>query len=1755
MKKRKPLEIAIVGMACRLPGAGDVVAFWENILAGRDATGDVPADRWDPAVFFDPTATANDRVYCQRGGYLTQPITFDPSVHGIMPRTMAGGEPEQFLVLDAARAALVDAGLRAGVPDGRRVEVVIGRGNYFNRGSLTRLQHGRIVAQTLSILRELHPGWTDDDFEAIRSDLKASLPPFGPDTVPGQVTNATAGRVADRLNLAGASFVVDAASASSLVALDLGARALVERRADLALVGGVYLATDVDFPMVFCQLGALSRSGQVRPFARDADGTLPGEGVGVVVLKRKADAERDGDRIYAILQGVGLASDGRGQGLATPSARGHARAMRRAYRQARIDPATVFLVEGHGLGLPAADRAELRALRAVFPKPQSGRRTLGAVSSMIGHAMPAAGIAGLIKTAQALYHRVLPPTLHADEPHPMLVEPDSPFSLSRSTRPWIHANLGSPRRAGVNAFGFAGINAHAVLEEHTALAGATEPGCQTRWDSEAILLGAPDRAGWLNLARALLDWLGREPEVELKDLAYTLNTGQPAFPFRVGLVVNSLTDLRDRLSGLVSRLADPACQTIRDSRGAYLFESPLQGSGGLAFLFPGEGSQYPGMLADLCIHFPEVRARFDVAERIARDQGHAHLPSELLFGGSAEDDPALWAMTSAINVVLSSQWALYQLLTKLGLRPNAIVGHSSGELLALAAAGALDVDREFEEGLGQLGAIFEHLEAKGSVPPAALLAVAGDRARVEAACRDLGADVQIAMDNCPHQVVLVCSPETVERVVARLRSQAMLCGPLPFARAYHTPRFAPALGPVRDFFAELRLRRPSLPLYSCSLAGRVPADPEAIRRVAVEQWTRPVEFRATIERMHADGVRLFVEVGARGNLAAFVEDSLRGRPGFAVAANLPRRSGLSQLNHLVASLFAFGVDLRTDHLYARRRPQRLDLSTSPPRAKPAPALAVGFPEMRLSNELVERLRERDQHSIIDLPRIISKDSHSNDKVHAPSSRNGHAHSNGSGPVGLSHLRLPEVSPVAAELPTDTAADEAMLAYLRTMDAFLETQRSVMEAYWSGGQQASEPSTPPAQPVERDRAVMEAEPEPPPPQVALLVPPERTVEQALLDKVSQRTGYPVEMLQLDLDMEADLGIDSIKRVEILSDLQAQGAVMPEVDLDCLSRCRTLRQVIDVLSPDIPELTATIPAAQPGPWLGEIQALVPGRELRAVRWLDASTDPVAEHHTLGGRRVSALDPNLKGLPVLPFTVMTEMLAQAAAVLVPGQTLVALRDVQAHRWIRYESEPIALEIQAVRASVRPDEVRVEIANRGPLSAPRPVAEGPAVQGVAVFANARTEGPVAAPFVLPDAGPCRFTAEELYRDQWLFHGPAMQALVDVGPSSPHGIEGTLRVLPAAPLCRDGAEPALLTDPIALDAFTHVLGCWGLDKLAEGDIIFPLRLAELRLFGSDPPEGAEVSCRIQVRQVERHRVQVDADLVAPDGRVWMRIKGWDDWRFYWPSRYRDSFRHPDRVFVGEPLELPGLPAEMAGSVQAVWLEPPVDMGRPVWGDVLEWVQLGPDERTALRARAGTDAHTTLLIWERIAAKEAVRRLWLDQGEAPLFPADLVVESDQRARPGVRPLLEADRPSLPTVSFAHTEGVAVALATLDPEAHVGVDVERIGERGPGFESAAISQTERDLLERIAGPARAEWIARFSCARHAAARAGGWRVADGPQSVQIISADLVTGVIQVRISPVVASTCHDKHAMPVTVQTSRRCEFAWAWTIVHRDESP
>jgi len=458
-------DVAIVGMACLFPGASDVQVYWENIISKVDAVADAPQD-WEGLEYYDPDSRANDRIYCKRGGFLKD-VRFNPTDYGVMPRAVDGADPDHFIGLMVAAQALADAGYGDGAVVNERTQVIVGRGTYINRAFTNQLQHCLVIDQTLRLLKEIHPEHSDAELREIKAKLKESLAPFNGEVAPGLVPNVMTGRIANRLDLMGANFTVDAACASSLLSTELAVQALVSGKCDMALAGGANVATAAPTYMLFCQLDALSRTGCIRPFDRDADGTLLGEGFGMLVLKRRADAERDEDRIYALIKSVGVASDGRARALLAPRVEGEELAIRRAYEIAGISPSTVELVEAHGTATPVGDGAEIEALGRVFGA-RNGRRpscALGSVKSMIGHLIPAAGIAGLIKTALALHHRVLPPTLHCENPNPKFGLEQTPFYINSEARSWIHGAL-TPRRAGVNAFGFGGINAHAILEEY-----------------------------------------------------------------------------------------------------------------------------------------------------------------------------------------------------------------------------------------------------------------------------------------------------------------------------------------------------------------------------------------------------------------------------------------------------------------------------------------------------------------------------------------------------------------------------------------------------------------------------------------------------------------------------------------------------------------------------------------------------------------------------------------------------------------------------------------------------------------------------------------------------------------------------------------------------------------------------------------------------------------------------------------------------------------------------------------------------------------------------------------------------------------------------------------------------------------------------------------------------------------------------------------------------------------------------------------
>jgi malonyl CoA-acyl carrier protein transacylase len=447
------------------------------------------------------------------------------------------------------------------------------------------------------------------------------------------------------------------------------------------------------------------------------------------------------------------------------------------------------------------------------------------------------------------------------------------------------------------------------------------------WDTEVFVLRGHDRAHLRGRVLALAAFLEQHPDTSLPDLAFSLASHLLPGGTRLALVSGSVADLLKKLNRAAERLADPNAKQLRDGGGVYWFSEPLSEKGTVAFLYPGEGAQYLDMLADLCRVFPEVERAFAWCDELADAAGRPHdslrrilhLPADASAEERAAAEAELRKLGPSIFGVLVADLAMTDLLRNLGVQASAVAGHSAGELAALLAAGILRSSDETGPKLVETMDLMQRLEEESGGPDVALLAVgAGKPAVVELEATLQTKHVHIAMDNCPHQCVAVGPSSEIAAIEKALSERGTICERLPFRRPYHTPLFEQWMPPFRDLFTQIPFDPGHTPAYCCSTGERFPADEDGLRALTVNHWVNPVEFTGMVRRMHADGVRLFVEAGPRGNLSAFVEDILRGETFAAIPANTTRKSGPTQINHLVAQLAAHNVPLNLGHLYAER---------------------------------------------------------------------------------------------------------------------------------------------------------------------------------------------------------------------------------------------------------------------------------------------------------------------------------------------------------------------------------------------------------------------------------------------------------------------------------------------------------------------------------------------------------------------------------------------------------------------------------------------------------------------------------------------------------------------------------------------------------------------------------------------------------------------------------------------------------------------
>ena len=1101
--KSKGLNIAIVGMEAIYPGAHNIEEYWKNIFLSKNCVTEVPDDRWNKELFFNPDTRDTDYICSKWGGFIPA-MDFDPTEFGITPQSVASIEPVQLLSLLVAKRALQDAGYNT------LTEI---------EADATSVIFGTEGATELATMYGFRAS-AKQAFGELPEELKSALPALNEDSFAGVLSNVVAGRIANRLNLGGRNFTVDAACASSMAALDIGCQELVSHRSDMVLLGGADFHNGLaDFLMFNCT-HALSRKGYSASFDADSDGIALGEGIGVLVLKRLEDAERDGNKIYAVIKGVGGSSDGKSLGMTAPSRKGQIKALERAYQTAGILPSEVGLIEAHGTGTVVGDKTELSALTDMFLDSGAlpGQSYLGSVKTQIGHTKCSAGIAGVMKAALAVKYGIIPPTIHLNKPNAFYKPESSPFLFN--TRPGL---WNSERRiAGISAFGFGGTNFHTVIENYNK--DVTYPTSLSAWPSEIFVFRGKNKEEVSAQMNGVKKILTLNDTISLKNLAYTLAITSDD-EIQVIIVAGSSEDLIAKIG-----------VAIEGKNAPDVYNKEVK-EGKVAFLFPGQGSQRVNMARDLFVAFPEMR------KLIAANPDY----ERILFPETIFDEEKSKELGKTITDTRNAQpllgivdFAIAGLLKSFGMKPDMVAGHSYGELPALAFAGVINPEDLVSLSRRRAQAILDAIEDdKGTMG-----AVNLPQEELEEILKG-EAEVWAVNYNSSKQTVLAGTTKAMEEFIAKMKDKGISVKRLNVACAFHSPLLIKS----RDIYAEtlknVKFDKAGVTVWSNTTTEKYPTEESDIKERLCEHLVNPVYFSKQVEKMYDDGARIFIEAGPGRTLIGLTQNTITAEDIVTIQTEADGKEGVSYLLQAIARYIASGREINFRKVFEGRNASLLDIS--------------------------------DVQSFTKRPTVWKIDGHYSRPL------SGKMPSDGAYPITKPFNLLND-----KEMSNNNrgAADDIMLEYLKGMNSVVQNQRDVMMSYFGQTAPMASPQiqarpggyiAPASQPqqIERTAPQMQLIEEP---KVETLVAEEvgsslpsaanLTTDQLrkiLLDVVSDKTGYPVEMLGMDMDMEADLSIDSIKRIEIIGALKERvdiGINFEESEnaIETLASLKTLSEII-------------------------------------------------------------------------------------------------------------------------------------------------------------------------------------------------------------------------------------------------------------------------------------------------------------------------------------------------------------------------------------------------------------------------------------------------------------------------------------------------------------------------------------------------------------------------------------------------------------------
>ncbi|MDA3916349.1 MAG: SDR family NAD(P)-dependent oxidoreductase [Deltaproteobacteria bacterium] len=1192
-------DIAIVGMGCIFPKSRNLKEYWHLLFNGIDAVENIPEDtHWKIKDYFDKDPAKPDHTYCKRGGFLPN-INFDPLKYGIPPNNIEATDTSQLLGLEVARMALEDAGYPMNHPvlEEKKVNVILG------------------VTGTQELVIPLgarlgHPIWkkaledsgvSDEKKEEIIERIQEDYVQWQENSFPGLLGNIVAGRIANRLNLSGTNTVTDAACASALSAIHTAVMELDSGKCDISITGGVDALNDIFMHMCFSKTGVLSHTSDAKPFSKDADGTVLGEGVGMLVLKRLKDAENDNDRIYAVIRGVGTSSDGRTSAIYAPEAKGQIKALNEAYNEAGITPSTIELVEAHGTGTKVGDKVEFSALKSCFEKSSltKNQTAIGSVKSMIGHTKAAAGAAGIIKAALSLHNKVIPPTLKALEPDPELNINDTPFYLNSTVKPWMKKST-HPRRAGVSAFGFGGSNFHIVLEEYNPVK------AKASWDGSIQIIAFSS-----DTKKELLEKINLfENNIIVIDDPQELQQTIAWKSYETRQIFSSTHDLRllivHKQDDDIKNSLNSARKSIdKDKTQTNIYFSSGRQGGKLGFLFPGQGSQYTGMGKDLVSIFPEALKALEQAEKSVdrtnnqskNGSGHGLLhnyifPAPVHLLSKKESEDQLRDTDIAQPAIGAISLAMVNILKKFGISPHITCGHSFGELSALLAAGWIN-EETFCELAAARGKYMAAANSK-DMDSGSMLAVNAPLKDIEQLIKQENLDLILANRNSQTQGILSGTTREILRAKKICRQKKLRAVKLPVAAAFHTKLVQNAVAPFKEELSDKIFRPSSVDVFS-NTTGKIYSKKESeIKKNLGNQLINPVNFIDNIQGMLDENVSLFIEVGPKAVLTGLTKSILKENDITAVSCDKSagQKPGIEDLAHLLSMIASkgFSIDLSQWEDAAKKpEPKRLKIPLCGANPKPKKRYnkkkePVPKPDQKLSDKNRSPLKGSDitlqnmqknegqnmsvpayepmkmiQQGLEAMQQLQAQTAHAHEKFLETQAQASKTLADMmeqtrnfafSIPTTLQQDSFPE--PVAAEQNLEPVSQKKHNPDFSSTDpANIETQQIDRPDTIVGQspQTQADNSLPADPPVDKKSTSQ--------------------TKHILFEIVSTLTGFPVDMLELDMNIESDLGIDSIKKVEIISELEKQIPGCEGLTTENIGSVKTLEDICSAIQKADPE----------------------------------------------------------------------------------------------------------------------------------------------------------------------------------------------------------------------------------------------------------------------------------------------------------------------------------------------------------------------------------------------------------------------------------------------------------------------------------------------------------------------------------------------------------------------------------------------------------